>query len=324
MNGEPLGEPGSVRRVDRLAASPRKPDEAAGDVVECGRTRRHELPHRLVVGLYVLSGAASLAWAVVTLIDAEHATFAAPSPTPAIARGVRDGSPLPHVATACRDRDRGRGHRVCTDLGRRVLPNATGPHSLTVAGVSVSYSLPSTPGRGNGYGWNHYRHFISQAPHQPLAPEALIYWAAFPGGGWADRCVPLLDVPAGASTSDLAAAVSTTPGTALVTGPSDVAVGGLAATKTVLTVRVDVGCDPGYLYTWRSTLGGAFWQTTDAGDTITVWIVAVHGQKLLIVGETKHGSHPTIQLELQHIVESIQFDSRPDRHVRLSVPRLHT
>ena len=98
------------------------------------------------------------------------------------------------------------------------------------------------------------------------------------------------------------------PGTKLVKGPSDVTLGGRPAKHVVLTVRKNVGCDPGFFYTWRTGSGGAFWRTTDVGDTIRVWIVAVDGKRLFIAAATK-GRPPELKKEIQQIVESIRFAS---------------
>jgi hypothetical protein len=72
----------------------------------------------------------------------------------------------------------------------------------------------------------------------------------------------------------------------------------------VLTVRERVGCDPGFFYTWRTGWGGAFWRTTDVGDMIRVWIVAVGGKRLFIAAATKAGG---LEKEIQQIVASIRF-----------------
>ena len=73
----------------------------------------------------------------------------------------------------------------------------------------------------------------------------------------------------------------------------------------VLTVRANVGCDPGFFYSWRPQRLGAFWQTTDVGDTIRVWIVAVGGTRLFIAAATKAGG---IEKEVQQVVASIRFE----------------
>jgi hypothetical protein len=116
----------------------------------------------------------------------------------------------------------------------------------------------------------------------------------------------LLAPSIGRSVAHLAAAVATAPGTKLVEGPSDITLGGKPARHVVLSVRKDVGCDPGFFYSWKDHgLGGAFWQTTEPGHTIRVWIVAVGGKRLFIAAANEAGV-PTKQI--QQIVESIRFD----------------
>ena len=97
-------------------------------------------------------------------------------------------------------------------------------------------------------------------------------------------------------------------GTELVTGPSDVSVGGRSAKHVVLTVREDVGCDPGYFYTWKDIFGGALWPKTNVGYTIRVWIVDVDGTLLFIAGETNTDAGSGLEQEIQQIVDSIRFD----------------
>ena len=138
----------------------------------------------------------------------------------------------------------------------------------------------------------------------PQGAEAIIYWTTFPHGDYADPCARVLSPSVGRSAADLAAAVSTAPGTKLVKGPSDVTVGRRPAKHVVLTVRKKVGCDPGFFYTWQTGWGGAFWRTTDMGDTIRIWIVAVGGKRLFIAAATKGG---VLNKEIQQIVESIRF-----------------
>lgn len=137
--------------------------------------------------------------------------------------------------------------------------------------------------------------------------EAIIYWTSFPDGDYADPCTRLLGRAVGSSAADLAAAVATAPGTKRLKGPSDVTLGGHPAKHTVLTVRKDVGCDPGFFYSWKDVLGGALWPTTGAGDTIRVWIVAVGGTRLFIAAATNEDANARLKREVKQIVESIRF-----------------
>jgi len=189
-------------------------------------------------------------------------------------------------------------------------PNVRVRHSLDVDGVRFSvgtrlWSLRGvTPDTEPGFMQGLY---VSQSIVGGQDAEAVIYWTGFPDGVHADPCATLLNLRARASAADLAAAVSTAPGTELVTGPTDVTVGGRPAKHVVLTVRVDLGCDPGYFFTWQDSQGGQFWRGTDVGDTIRVWIVDVDGTRLFIGGET-HRNGAILEEQLQQIIDSIRFE----------------
>ena len=109
------------------------------------------------------------------------------------------------------------------------------------------------------------------------------------------------------SAADLAAAVATAPGTELVTGPSNVTLGGRPAKHVALTVRKNVGCDPGFFYSWRGAKVGASWQAPWDGDTIRVWIVDVDGTRLFIEAVTRQAAGGQ-KREAEQIVESIRFE----------------
>jgi hypothetical protein len=138
--------------------------------------------------------------------------------------------------------------------------------------------------------------------------EAIIFWATFPDGQYADPCANLLRRPVGPSAASLAAAVATAPGTDLVTGPSDVTVGGRTAKHVVLTVRKAVGCKPGFFYSWQDVEQGALWPRTRVGDTIRVWIIEVGETRLFIEAETSTQADADLEREVEQIVESIRFN----------------
>jgi hypothetical protein len=145
---------------------------------------------------------------------------------------------------------------------------------------------------------------LNKSTAGPQDAEAIIYWTGYPRGDYADLCARVLSPRIGRSAADLATAVSRAPGTKLVKGISNVTLGGQPAKYVVVTVRENVGCDPGFFYTWRTGSGGAFWRTTDVGHTIRVWIVAVGGKRLFIAAATKAGG---LEKQIQQIVESIRF-----------------
>jgi hypothetical protein len=187
-----------------------------------------------------------------------------------------------------------------------------GRQALTEEGVPFSFRVPTTGG------WERFSSISTdKSAGGPISinksivgqgAEAIIFWTSFPDGDYADPCTRVLSPPVGSSATDLAAAVSTAPGTELVTGPSNVTVGRRAAKHVVLTVREKVGCDPGFFYTWRDVHGGALWPRTGVGDTIRVWIVDVDGTRLFIAAETTEQADSALEREIQQIVESIRFD----------------
>ena len=184
-------------------------------------------------------------------------------------------------------------------------------HAVTEMGVRFSFRVP--------VGWERFSSIstdksaggpisINTSITGPQGAEAIIFWTSFPAGDYADPCARLLNPEVGSSAADLAAAVSTAPGTELVTGPSNVTVGGRPAKHVALTVREKVGCAPGFFYTWRDVYGGALWPKTRLDDTIRVWILDVHGTRLFIEAETAKGFSRDLEQEVQQIVESIRFE----------------
>jgi len=185
-------------------------------------------------------------------------------------------------------------------------------HAVTEGGVRFSFSVPTV-------GWERFSSIstdrsaggpisINKSIVGPQGAEAIIFWTSFPDGDYADPCARLLSPPVGSSAADLAAAVSTAPGTRLVSGPSSVTLGGRPAEHVVVTVRENVGCDPGFFYAWTDVDGGALWPTTRVGDTISVWIVDVDGTRLFIEAETTKQAVGALEQEVQQIVESISFE----------------
>ncbi|MGB7859227.1 MAG: hypothetical protein WBM90_01885 [Acidimicrobiia bacterium] len=184
-----------------------------------------------------------------------------------------------------------------------------GRHTLTAEGVSFSVDVSAMgwePWSIDGGTW-----LISKSTHGPQDAEAVIFWAGFPDGTYADPCEIYDWTLTGGSTAAAlwANAVSRAPGTQLVSGPSEVTIGGLTAHHVVVRVAEDVGCDPGFFYNWKAQTGGALWVRSELGDTIRVWIVDVDGKRLFIAGETRAiGTGSIIDQEIYSIVESIRFD----------------
>lgn len=186
-----------------------------------------------------------------------------------------------------------------------------------VSGIRFSLTVPAhVPGRGwypgpltrrpDGRFRDGGLH-ISKDIYGGQAAEAVIYWTAFPQSGSTTLCRNLVHQPVGRSAAELAAALAKAPGTKLVRGPVEIKLGGHRASKLVLKVRTDLGCDPGFFYTWRSELWGPFWSITTAGDTIRVWLTNLRGVRLFIAAVTRNSVDAELAQEIQQIVESIRF-----------------
>lgn len=186
--------------------------------------------------------------------------------------------------------------------------------SRVVDGVRFSLALPSWWEQGPHM--DHARNGLLNVTKSTVGPqgaEVVMFWTSFPRADRAAACTSLTRPHIGPSTAHLAAVVANAPGTTLVKGPSLVTVGGRAAHHVVLKVRKDVGCDPGFFYTWQPRgrhgfCGGACWLESRVGDTIRVWIVSVGGTRLFIEAETNSRAGRSADREIRRIVGSIHFD----------------
>jgi hypothetical protein len=177
-----------------------------------------------------------------------------------------------------------------------------GKHVMSAAGVRFSLMVPAD-------GWARFGTIsLNKSIRGSQGAEGIIFWSGFPNGGRADPCATVLSPTVGPSAADLAEKVSAAPGTELVSGPSNVTLGGRRAKHVVVAVREDLGCDPGYFYTWDDIDAGPLWPSTDAGYTIRVWIIRVHGQRLFIEAETTEQANRKLRREIHQIVGSMRFD----------------
>jgi hypothetical protein len=172
-----------------------------------------------------------------------------------------------------------------------------------VDGVQFSFEVPED-------GWeSNLRHLIGKSGDGHQDAEAIIYWSRYPEGidadavacqTWAGRVA--------AGEASLADAVSTAPGVELVDPPSRVTVGGLDATYVVVSVRERLGCDPGYFFSWTAPIGGANWLVTEVGTTLQIWIFDMEPAPLLMIAETNTDATPSLSMEIDQIVSSIEFE----------------
>jgi hypothetical protein len=215
------------------------------------------------------------------------------------------------------------------DVYREIPPGVR--QSVTVDGVPLSFSVPNGdwwPGiqrKAFGSSLRADTLYIAKQTAGGQRAEAVVFWTTFPGGVNTAPCHNLMSQPIAA---DLTAALVTVPGIDLVTGPSDVTLGGHEAKHLDLTVREDLGCDPGYFFTWPDECWGTCWIATGVGDKIGVWVIDVDGKRLVIetettrqgvrtrnddgtlgfVEETTDISDAELEQEVQQIVESIRFE----------------
>jgi hypothetical protein len=266
------------------------PGRASHDVIEGAGPPRRRLPRSLVVAVEALLAAAVLVWVAVVAVDSGGGPQAAPTPTNVA--DLPESGPVQQVDP----QSPWRFDRWARTHGR---------YTMTAGGISFSYALPAHQSGWEGGGSD--RHYVTKSTQGPQGAEAIIYWTSYPDGDWADRCPNVLKNSVKPTAASLAAAVSTASGTELVSGPVDVLVGGRAAKRVVLHVGDDVGCDPGYFYTWKPYMWGAMWGRAGVGDKIQVWVVDVDGARLVIVGETSPSARTDVDQEIQRIVDSTSF-----------------
>jgi hypothetical protein len=179
---------------------------------------------------------------------------------------------------------------------------AAGKHSMTRNGIRLSVTLPTS-------GWrSELGVFFNKAVGTPEG-ASLLFWDANPIGVFADPCAKEMAPPAGPSAADLATAVSTLPGADLVSGPTDVTVGGHPAKHVVIKVPEDAPCgggEPEFHLWYLPTEGDRF--ISALGATMRVWIIDVDGTIVWIDGETYKGAGPGPGQEIQQIIDSIQFE----------------
>lgn len=163
-------------------------------------------------------------------------------------------------------------------------------------------------------GFRDRRLFISKSATGPQGAEAILFWTSFPNAANTDACANLLRAPIGPSASDLVAAMGRrTPGVVLTDAPVKAAVGGHPAAHASLRVILDLGCDPGFFFTWRprgpgdAGCWGACWLESREGDSIRVWVVEIRGKRLVFQAETSEDVDPDVHRQIRLMVQSIRF-----------------
>jgi hypothetical protein len=175
----------------------------------------------------------------------------------------------------------------------------------TIAIDAIEFSL-DMPGDWESFG-SEFPNYISRSVVRGQAAEGQVSWSGYPPTGpFAMECAYLWGLMPDATVVAFADAVASVPGTDLVSR-TDVTVDGRPATKIVFVVREDVGCDPGFFFTYANLNGGALWPETRPADTVRVWIVDAGPRLLVIEGKTRpEGSN--LEEQIQAIVDSIRFE----------------
>ncbi len=184
-----------------------------------------------------------------------------------------------------------------------------GRHSVDVSGRSLSFTLP--PGVETPRDWERFGDlYISNSTVGPQAADAILLWTDLDGGPGVTRCDVVLRPVVASSLARDASDVASTPGTALVSGPTDLVVGGHPAKRIVLTVREDIGCDPGYFFAWDQPWMGAFWSGPEVGDMMEILVVEVNdtGRRLFILATTHPGAGPAVEEEIRQIIDTIELE----------------
>ncbi len=178
-------------------------------------------------------------------------------------------------------------------------PISPGRHAMVRSGKSFSVDIPRAGWFSNG----DFRIYTASGQ------VAFIFWTDAPTNVYADPCTKQpLDPPAGDTPAELAAAISSIPGTELVSGPSDVTIGGYPAKLVSTRIRDDIDCAPNEFMLWYAQEPNNGRWPDALGDTMTVWIIDVDGTNVWIDGSAGTNIVPTIHAEMRQIVDSIQFE----------------
>jgi hypothetical protein len=174
--------------------------------------------------------------------------------------------------------------------------------TLSVDGVRLSYEVPT-------HGWESSgRTSISMAGRGSHDGSAVVVWTGLSADGSATPCAGVLDLPASPTANDFVEAVVHAPGVRLTGDVSNNAIDGRPTTSLSLRVRRDIGCEPGFFFSWRDGGQGSLWPGTRVGDAITLWIVDVGGGRHMVIeAETSTNAGPELALEVQQIVRSTRF-----------------
>jgi hypothetical protein len=178
---------------------------------------------------------------------------------------------------------------------------AVGRYPATLNGIPLSLAVSTTGWRSNG-SWG-----LDKGRVGPDGAGFILWPTDVPIGVYSDPCGHVKDAQvASGSIADLADAVATMPAVELVSGPTDVQVGGMAAKLVVVRIPDSIPCAPDEFDLWYSATDNRY--ATEAGETYRVWIIDAGGTTIWIDGETYKGASPEVGNEVEDIVNSIQFE----------------
>ena len=179
---------------------------------------------------------------------------------------------------------------------------AAGRYPMILDGHALSLEI-ATPGWSSNGSWGFDKGIVG-----PDGASFIFWPKETPIGVYADPCKQVKAAEAGPSIASLAEAVAGAPWASLVSGPTDVTVGGYPAKQVVITIPEDPSCSggPSQFYLWHSASDGRY--VTAWGDTLRVWIVDVDGSTVWIDGETHAGASPDLGAEMQRIINSVTFE----------------
>jgi len=203
-------------------------------------------------------------------------------------------------------------------------PPTTAVEDEATAGATLPAAAPEPPvpdadaivgdvrlmfGSSSPPGWERHAFSLNKSTVGPQPAEAIIFWTSFPEGEYVGPCTAVLGPDAGRSPAHLVAAVATAPRTELVRGPSEVIIGGQLIQHAALIVRRDLGCDPGFFFTWpHNECEGACWLETRAGDRISVWVFEVAHTLVVLEAATTRRADSDLRREIREIVGTMRFD----------------
>jgi hypothetical protein len=181
-----------------------------------------------------------------------------------------------------------------------------GAHAATVEGISFTFEAPSPDWvADSGKAWAKVDLDHEGALDGLPDGAAVAFWN--PVGVYADTCAHLRDEPVRSEPGSLVAAMADVPGVEIVSGPSDVTLGGLPAASIELAVPDEADCAPESLWLWYDKSGAWRWATA-LGDRIRIWIVDVGDARLVIEAETRKTPSARTRGEVDAIIESIHFE----------------